>query len=586
MVGGKYPAFASSIRALKDNADDFRYLSRIIPDFDQTPYYDSKSFLDPIQFDYAMFFYDAAILLGLAACDAIRRDDLMLTGDDLYNNIVNYPGFQGVSGNVILDPMTGTRMPSSTFYTLTNFVQEERIDPETGNIMVKFNSVLTDQYFNGTWTPIVPYVFNDGTTKPSLGIPAPALDSNPIQSWVRAIACILCASGILLSIGFALWTWYRRSTRIVLASQPFFLYLICGGCFLMATAIIPLQFDKEIADTNGCTIACNATVWLAFIGFAIVFSSIVSKTHRINLLMQNANRYSRIKVTVRDTVIPVVVLVSLNIILLSLMAALHPLTYEIEVVKVDEFGQPEETHGYCAAMNGTLYYLIPLSLLNLSSVIVAIFECWRARNIATEFAESQYIFKALISIVLVVFIGGPILFIAMDNPNAMVFVSSGIIFVAVCAILLLMFVPKIMYHRKLQIEKAKNGAGASGRTSRMSSYTNFSSSSRSTEFNLNDNKSQETERIITTKTKKELCEEIRLLKKQLKRAKSERANRLEENESLMKESHSCEGEGDSDGKVGLQMIEESCPTSMQESQDDLPSNHGDISTSSLDEEKG
>lgn len=54
----------------------------------------------------------------------------------------------------------------------------------------------------------------------------------------------------------------------------------------MATAIIPLQFDKEIADTNGCTIACNATVWLAFIGFAIVFSSIVSKTHRINLLSQ------------------------------------------------------------------------------------------------------------------------------------------------------------------------------------------------------------------------------------------------------------------------------------------------------------
>jgi len=120
----------------------------------------------------------------------------------------------------------------------------------------------------------------------------------------------------------------------------------------------------------------------------------------------------------------------------------------------------------------------------------------------------------------------------------------------------------------------------------MSYFTNFSSSSRLTEFNLNDNKSQETERIITTKTKKELCEEIRLLKKQLKRAKSERANRLEENESLMKESHSCEGEGDSDGKVGLQMIEESCPTSMQEIQDDLPSNHDNIPPSSLDEEKG
>jgi hypothetical protein len=67
-----------------------------------------------------------------------------------------------------------------------------------------------------------------------------------------------------------------------------------------------------------------------------------------------------------------------------------------------------------------------------------------------------------------------------------------------------MFVPKIMYHRKLQIEKAKkkNRAGA---TRSMSIISNYSSSSKLTEFYLNDNKSQEAERIITTKTKKELC---------------------------------------------------------------------------------
>jgi hypothetical protein len=82
-----------------------------------------------------------------------------------------------------------------------------------------------------------------------------------------------------------------------------------------------------------------------------------------------------------------------------------------------------------------------------------------------------------------------------------------------------------------------------------------------------------------------------LLKKRLKRAKSESANRLEENQSLMKESHnSCEGDGDGDGdgdgKAGLQIVEESCPTSMQESQDDLPSNHENLPMPSLDEEKG
>ena len=61
-----------------------QYLNATFPHFDQTPYFEVNStFMDPIIYDYTMFFYDAAILMGLAACDA-AGENLTMTGDAFY----------------------------------------------------------------------------------------------------------------------------------------------------------------------------------------------------------------------------------------------------------------------------------------------------------------------------------------------------------------------------------------------------------------------------------------------------------------------------------------------------------------------
>uniref|UniRef100_A0A7S4AFU2 G-protein coupled receptors family 3 profile domain-containing protein n=1 Tax=Pseudo-nitzschia australis TaxID=44445 RepID=A0A7S4AFU2_9STRA len=507
-TGLKFQSFSDSMQALK-NENDMQYLNAAFPHFDQTPYFEVNStFMDPIIYDYTMFFYDAAILMGLAACDAVG-ENLTMTGDTFYHRIVNSPSFQGLSGTVVLDPTTGTREPHSAYYTLSNYVEREIRDEETGKTMIEFETFRTDQYSNGTWLSIVNYTFNDGTSNQPLGIPSYSIEENFIQSWIRAIMCILCAGAMLLSIAFTLWIWLRRRTRVVRASQPFFLLLICLGCFIMASGIIPLQFDHQIADLYKCTIACNAIVWQEIIGFGIVSSSVVCKTHRINVLMRNSARFSRIKVTVRDTIKPVFILTSLNIILLSLMTALNPLTFEIQIVRVDEFDRPLETYPYCSKKT-SLCYLIPLVVLNMTSAIIAIYEAWRARKIATEFSESQYIFKALISILLVVFIGGPITFIANDNPNALAFISSVIIFVSVSAILLFMFVPKILFEREHEKKRKQ----------KIIARRKYSSPIRSNAvgslFESNCvNTGSSGEQILTSKTQKELSEEVELLKKLL-----------------------------------------------------------------------
>jgi hypothetical protein len=116
------------------------------------------------------------------------------------------------------------------------------------------------------------------------------------------------------------------------------------------------------------------------------------------------------------------------------MTGLSHISYEIILVQSDRFGQPVETYGQCD-WHGSIKYLIPLAVLNISILVLALIEAWRARNLATEFAESQYIARALFLMLLVIFIGLPVLVIAKDNPNATLFISSGIIFVVVSCIL-------------------------------------------------------------------------------------------------------------------------------------------------------
>ena len=139
------------------------------------------------------------------------------------------------------------------------------------------------------------------------------------------------------------------------------------------------------------------------------------------------------------------------------MTALNPIMYMAHVVEYDRFGQPEELHGHCA-WEQSLPYVVTLVVINMIALILSLIEAWKARNLATEFAESECIGKALFLILMVVIIGGeytdlqltssnfgkfpnsydfkllcevPILILSDNNSNATLFVSSAILFVMV-----------------------------------------------------------------------------------------------------------------------------------------------------------
>jgi 7 transmembrane sweet-taste receptor of 3 GCPR len=119
-----------------------------------------------------------------------------------------------------------------------------------------------------------------------------------------------------------------------------------------------------------------------------------------------------------------------NIGLLVLMTAINTPHYDIFLVQTDRFGQPIETYGTCV-WGDSIALLVPLAVINIGIVVLALYEAWKARNLATEFAESRHIGQAVLGTLIVVCVGGPILIIARESPDASLFVNSGIIFVMV-----------------------------------------------------------------------------------------------------------------------------------------------------------
>eukprot|EP00751_Fragilariopsis_kerguelensis_P017588 CAMPEP_0170834594 /NCGR_PEP_ID=MMETSP0734-20130129/1062_1 /TAXON_ID=186038 /ORGANISM="Fragilariopsis kerguelensis, Strain L26-C5" /LENGTH=380 /DNA_ID=CAMNT_0011201215 /DNA_START=879 /DNA_END=2018 /DNA_ORIENTATION=+ len=350
---------------------------------------------------------------------------------------------------------------------------------------VRFKFVTTNRLYENNWTEIEPYTYNDNNTTPLKDLPIYESKAKTAHPVTLTIAYLFSISSILLAIGLAIWTMMNRKTRIVRASQPFFLLMICGGTIILASAIIPIAFDPEyvhspehevdyLVDLKLTVIdlpeeyalkmkrSCTSTLWLCCIGIAIIFSALFSKAYRINKIMRSSKLCRRIQVRVQDTLIPLGIFLSCNIFILSLLTIMDPIEYEVSVKHIDKFRRPHETEGSCNYdTEDHLHYLVPLLVLNLGMLCFAMYQSWMSRHLSTEFQESEQIFRALICILLVSSVGLPVLFIARNNKNINLFLASALIFVICVSILVQLFMPKLRYEnsRRSLIQKTGKWVG-------------------------------------------------------------------------------------------------------------------------------
>ena len=143
---------------------------------------------------------------------------------------------------------------------------------------------------------------------------------------------------------------------------------------------------------------------------------------------------------------PFLILLFINVMILALWTALAPLTFSRMGLEYDRFGRQIESVGVCHS-EGWLPYGISLLLVNFAALTLCIIEAYKARDIQSEFSESKYIGVAVVSIFQALLFGIPLFFLTQGNPSSQSFVLTAVVFVCSMAVLLLIFVPKIVLIR-------------------------------------------------------------------------------------------------------------------------------------------
>ena len=429
--------------AVLDNPQDIAYLDSIFPTYEPgfPGYkYETSAFHIPPSFAAASFF-DQTVLMGLAVCKAAAEsaelggDPVQIDGEQVFRHILNTT-FEGATGRLALDPETGSRLPEFTDGRLTNIMPEPVNETHT-----TFEARDSNFFSSGVWKEETPFVYNDETTHPPSDLPPFELDKNYIGRTVRAVGLSMAGFVLLLSLAFAIWTALKRDVHIVKAAQPVFLLLLCFGAFIMGATIILIGIDDDIADERTCDLACMAAPWLASVGFTLMFAALSSKTWRVNRLFGRTNM-QRVKVSVADVMAPLVILMTINLIVLSVWTAVSPLTWEREDTGHDVFHRVIESRGQCTS-DGYLPFVIVLLAVDLVAIAFTTRQSYMARHISTEFAESAHIGIAISSMLLVSSVGIPTVVLVSDDPKARYFVISSVIFVLCSAVLLFIFVPKM-----------------------------------------------------------------------------------------------------------------------------------------------
>ncbi|CAB9524750.1 acid type B receptor subunit 2 [Seminavis robusta] len=479
--------------------------------------------------------YDSAIAAGLAACNATTKDDNTLQGMDHFQAVTRTK-FQGATGNVSFDPTTGTRQNSR--YRIINIQLDHNRSNDTH---VAFQDVTTSIIVDNEFIDLERPIFGDGTSNIPLDLPPVSIEHNYLSVGLQAVGWTMSAIVVVLAVSASGWVLIHGKERVILAAQPIFLHVVFSGVAILGLSIVPLSIDEGTARTiEGCNGACQSFPWFLSVGFSLIFSALSAKTHRVNRIMQNAG-FRRVIVSSWDVAKPMFVVLAANVLVLSLWTALSPLQCETEVLAMDPFGRPIETTGFCTS-DDSLAYWITLGVINLGPLVFSCYEAYQARDISTEYSETDYIFKALIVMCLVGSIGIPILIIAHDNPSAYFFVLSSITFVVCMSLLILILGPKVVAFYDLQMcsggktlplrfSRSRRGSCAFGSSSaaKQSSVQSFSDGSAANVSGMLILKHPKTAESLAHKNML-LRVQNEELKKELKKSSAETPELLEESE--------------------------------------------------------
>lgn len=162
----------------------------------------------------------------------------------------------------------------------------------------------------------------------------------------------------------------------------------------------------------------------------------------------------RLTLKPQDVIKPFVGLFIMNVAILTAWTLTDSYHYVRVLVEgnVDEFDRCLESYGACQSsnVNTVFYFLAPLAVANLSMVLFAAYECFKARHLPVEFAEVKWLSISLGSFAESLALGCPILLVSVNDTTAYFLVGSTLIAICCMTLLFPIFIPKIANRRSKQ----------------------------------------------------------------------------------------------------------------------------------------
>ena len=391
---------------------------------------------------YEHTIYDAVIAFGIAACET---EEDFFSGHELYDQIKNTT-FQGASGNVSFDPLTGTRNSESVIYLVNNLVKNEQLSTAES---IQFDVFPAARVEAGTVFVLKPFVYAGKSVLAPQSLPAYAMEMNLIPLGLQIFGWLLAALVLSISSGFIYWTIKHRAKAMIRASQPLFLCQLCVGTIIMASTIIPFSLQEPVEGLNA---SCMSIPWLLTTGFVTSFSALLAKQWRINRIFHKSSEMVRTEIKAKDAMWMCGLLLAINYVVLVAWTVVAPLQWtRVLVDNFDSFGRSVESYGTCwqrTKGSSEFAFMLILFFINMVVVCFANYQSYLARNIPSDFNESLHITLSMASLLETTLLGIPIVFLVSESPPAAFLVASLLITALCLAIMLPLFLPKVLHKTK------------------------------------------------------------------------------------------------------------------------------------------
>lgn len=182
-----------------------------------------------------------------------------------------------------------------------------------------------------------------------------------------------------------------------------------------------------------------------------MYSALFAKLNRIKEIMDASQSFRRVTVPRSRVLGTVGVLLSLQVVILLSWQLYDPLVWTREVtVRDSETEYPIQSIGKCTCENVGAFAAACACFIGacLAYALKLAYQTW---NLPVEFSESKYIAISIMYLLQLLLLGSPLLFIAQGQNNTIFYiVACFVLFLSSFGTTLLIFVPKLIAHKKNQ----------------------------------------------------------------------------------------------------------------------------------------